>query len=189
MDFSLVLDYLKVHLTKNRYEHSLGVKEAAVALAKVYGISEERCSIAALLHDCAKWMSEEELIALAKEHGYSIDLVMYNNAQLLHGICGSIVSKETFKIEDREILSSIEFHTTGKAEMSLLEKIIYLADYIEPGRSFPGVEQIREAAFRDLDEALLLCFDSTISFVLQRGQLLHKDTVEGRNYLLMNRRV
>ena len=106
---------------------------------------------------------------------------------LMHGLAGSIIAKHIMGIEDEDVLNSISYHTTGRKNMTILEKIIYIADYIEPMRNFPGVDELRKIAYSNLDEALLLSFDNTIKYVITKGQLLHLDTIEARNYILYNR--
>lgn len=182
-----IQDYLKVNLKDKRYEHSLGVKKTAVKLAEIYNVDTNKAKIAGLVHDCAKNMKNEELIKIADEHKLHIDEVFKNSPQLLHGVIAAVIAKEDMGIEDEDILNAIIYHTTGRENMSTLEKIIYIADYIEPSRDFPGVDELRKMAFEDLDKALLKAFDNTIKFVIEKGELLHKNTVYGRNYILIKR--
>lgn len=177
-------DYLRVNLNKSRYEHSLGVRDASIRLAQRYSEDIFKAKIAGLVHDCAKNMSDDELINIVSSKGYEIDSVSLKCPQLLHGIAASIIAEERMEIYDKDILSAVAYHTTGRINMSKLEKIIYIADYIEPSRSFPGVEELRIAVFDDLDKALVKAFDSTIRYVLERHQLLHINTIQARNYLL-----
>lgn len=176
--------YLKDNLKQSRFEHSLSVRDTAIKLAKAYDEDVLKAKIAGLVHDCAKNLEDAVMINIVKEHGYSIDEISLNSPQLLHGLAGSIIAREEMEIHDEDILSAITFHTTGRKNMSKLEKIIYIADYVEPLRKFPGVEELRKAAAENLDSALLKSFDMTIKYVLERNQLLHINTVEGRNYLI-----
>ena len=171
-----VQDYLKKNLRYKRYEHSLSVRDTAVGLAKTYNVDIEKAKIAGLVHDCAKNMNDEEILNIALKHDIEINDVCKESPQLLHGVVGAVLAKE--------LIDAITYHTTGRKNMSILDKIIYIADYIEPLRNFPGVEELREIAFKNINEALLRSFDNTIKFVIDRGQLLHFDTIEARNYLI-----
>ena len=176
--------YLKSNLPEKRFKHILGVRDTAVKLAKLYGVSEEKAALAALIHDCAKNLEDNKLIQLIKSKSMKIDGISKRSPQLLHGLAGAILAKDNMGIEDEEILEAVTYHTTGKKRMSSLEKIIYLADYIEPNRNFPGVEDLRKTALRDLDEAVLMALEGTIKYVISKGELLHPDTIKARNYLL-----
>jgi putative HD superfamily hydrolase of NAD metabolism len=180
--------YLKENLTPKRYEHVLGVRESAIKLAEIYNEDLEKAKIAALVHDCAKNMSDEQLIKISEEHNLHINEICKESPQLLHGPVAAIIAKETMGIENMDILNAVAYHTTGRKNMSLLEEIVYLADYIEPNRNFPGIDSFRSLAYEDLELALLKSFDNTIKFVIDRGQLLHLDTIEGRNYILCKNR-
>ncbi|MCH3964717.1 MAG: bis(5'-nucleosyl)-tetraphosphatase (symmetrical) YqeK [Clostridium sp.] len=176
--------YLKTNLKVTRYEHSLGVSSTAVRLAKIYGANVSKARVAGLIHDCAKCMSDSELIDIAERNGIIIDEVLDETPNLLHGPVGSIIARDKMGIHDDEILNAVAYHTTGKEDMSLMEKIIYVADYIEPMRDFPGVDKIREDAVDNLDRALLDSFNNTIKHVIDKKQLLHLNTIKGRNYLI-----
>lgn len=183
-----IKNYLLKNLKTKRYEHSLGVKDTAIKLAQIYNSDEEKAKLAGLIHDCAKNMDDNQLVDICKAHGVEINEVCKESPQLLHGAAAAIIAKETMEIKDTDILNAITYHTTGRKNMSVLEKIIYISDYIEPLRNFPGVDELRRMAFQDLDKALLKSFNDTIKFVIDRGQLLHLDTIEGRNYLLCKNR-
>ena len=180
--------YLKEKLSEERYKHSIGVMNTAEKLAKMYSANIHSSRIAGLIHDCAKEMDKKEILKLCKENQFQIDYVLEANPGLLHGTAGAIIAREVMKVEEEDILKAIEYHTTGNKDMTLIEKIIYLADYIEPSRNFPGVEELRKASVRDLDEALLLSFDKTIEVVIKRGDLIHLKTVEARNFIICNRK-
>jgi predicted HD superfamily hydrolase involved in NAD metabolism len=178
--------YLKENLNEKRYIHSIMVSETAEKLASVYGADSSKARLSGLVHDSAKNLRNGDLINLAKLEGLEIDDVSLNTPQLLHGIAGAVIARETMGIEDEDIFNAVRYHTTGRINMSLLEKIIYISDYVEPSRSFPGVEALRELVSVNLDKALLKAFDVTIEFVISKGELLHKDTIEARNYLILN---
>jgi predicted HD superfamily hydrolase involved in NAD metabolism len=181
-------EYLRNNLKENRLKHSLGVRETAVKLAKKYGANIEKSRIAALVHDIAKEKKGEEILAICKVEGINIDNLSENSPSLLHGEAGAIIARDLMGVADEEILKAIKYHTTGRKNMSILEKVIYLADCIEPGRDFPGVEELRKLSESSLEAALLLSFDITIKSVISRGQLIHLDTIEARNYLIQNGR-
>lgn len=176
--------YLRKRLEADRFQHVLGVRETAINLAKHYNGEVEKAKIAALIHDCAKNMTDREMLEIVKSEGYGVDWVCEHSPQLLHGLAGAIIGKNIMLINDEDIFAAVRYHTTGRKNMSLLEKVIYLADYIEAGRNFPGVEDLRRLAFEDIDKAILSSLDSTIGYVISKGQLLHTDTIDARNYLI-----
>lgn len=179
-----MLDYLHINLKESRLRHSLSVSETAVALATKYGEDIDKARIAGLVHDCVKNMKDGQLIEVARLHGIQLDEIYLQNPSILHGLVGSIIAREVMGIEDEDILSAIRYHTTGRKNMSILEKIIYIADYIEPLRKFNGVEELRSLSEMDLDAAVIQSLENTIKYVIIQKQLLHTDTVEARNYLL-----
>jgi predicted HD superfamily hydrolase involved in NAD metabolism len=181
-----IKEYLKKNLKKDRYFHSLGVMDTAISLADHYGADMEKARIAGLVHDCAKNMEGAALVTLARKNGYSIDDMYEKSPQLLHGIVGAIIARNLFGVEDEEVLNAIIYHTTGREAMSLLDKIIYIADFIEPSRDFPGIDIIRANSLINLDVTLIKCFDESIKYILSKGQLLHLSTINSRNYVLYN---
>ena len=186
---SKIKEYIKVHLTVDRYNHTLGVMKTSEELALHYGVDPEKAKIAGLCHDCAKNFSASDLIGKAKVSGEVISNVYYKSPQLLHGVVGAYIAKELFHVNDDDILNAIKYHTTGRENMSILEKIVYIADCIEPTRNYKGVTELRELAYNDLDKALLKSFEDTIMYIIARGSIIHLDTIKARNYLLMaNRR-
>lgn len=176
---------LKKRVSPRRYEHILGVIDAAVYLANKYGEDEEAAYIAALFHDYAKDFSREQLNEYVHKNNIEIDEIMKSAYQLLHGKIAAHVAKVEFNIHDENILNAIEYHTTGRKGMSRLEKIVYLADFIELGRNYEGVEELRITAEENLDKAVLQAFNNTIKYVLAIEGLLHTNTVEARNSLLL----
>jgi len=182
-----IKEYLITNLKKSRYEHSLGVKNTAIKLALRYGEDSFKASIAGIVHDCAKNMNQDEIVELFKENGYEFDHTYQNSPELLHGLAGAIVARNIMGIQDEDIFNAITYHTTARENMSLLEKIIYIADYIEPSRNFPGIQELRKVANENLEEALILSLSNTICYVTNKGKLLHVDTVRARNYLINKR--
>ncbi len=169
---------------EKRYVHSIGVMETAVELAKAYGGDEEKARIAGLLHDCAKYRDHLYLLKRVSDFDIILDDMMLQNKELIHGPLGAKVAEIEYNVKDKEILNAIYYHTVGKEDMTQLEKIIYIADFIEPGRNFPGVDFYREYAFKDLDGALRLSMDNTIKHLVDKGKLIHLNTIKARNYLI-----
>jgi predicted HD superfamily hydrolase involved in NAD metabolism len=180
-----IIEELGKRINERRLKHSIGVSRCAKRLALHYNQNAEKAELAGLVHDCAKGLSYEDSIYLAKKFGYEPDEIERINYGLLHAPVGAILAQEMFGIRDKEILDAIACHTTGKKGMSIFEKIIFLADYIEEGRSFQGVEEIRSLAFTDLNQALLRALEQSIRRILDRNKLLHPMTVDARNALLL----
>ena len=179
-----ILTKLASFLDKKRYDHSLGVMESAVVLAKKYDGDEYKAATAGLLHDCAKSLPPDQILKLCGKYNIILDEITLKQIGLVHGPLGAKIAEECFNITDSEILNAIKCHTTGKKGMTLLDKIIYLADYIEKGRNFPGVDKLREIADYDLNKAVLAALDNTIIYVISSGYLLHPMTLEARNDIL-----
>lgn len=175
---------LKEVMSEKRYNHTLGVVDAAIYLAKKYGESQWDAQIAALLHDFAKDFSEKMLKDYVLKHHLQADEILMDTYQLLHGKVAADIAKKEFKITNQNILNAIESHTTGCTNMSLLEKIIYLADFIEVGRDYPGVDELRLLAEENLDKALLRAFNNTITYVISIEKPLHPNTIYARNEIL-----
>ncbi len=178
--------YLKGNLKENRYIHTLGVADTAKKLAKLNEISEEKAEIAGLAHDVAKNLSKDKIEEMMQENNIVLSDVEENNPNLWHSIVGPIEAKNKLGIEDEEILDAIRWHTTGKINMSILTKIIYIADMIEPGRDFEGIESLRKITFRNLDEGVYYGLNSSIEILLERNLLIDQNTIRARNYLLFN---
>lgn len=187
MNYKEIEKVLKKMLPERRLEHSINVSKCAVQLSKVYKCDEEKAKIAGIIHDCAKYFTDEQIEDCVRKFNIELDPLEVNNRSLSHSVIGSYVAKEVFNIDDEEIINAIKYHTTGRENMSLLEKIIYMADLIEEGRKFPRVEELRELTFSGkLEEALILSFNNTIKFVIDNNQLIHPRTVSARNYVLRN---
>lgn len=177
--------FLKEHLGEQLYTHSTGVAKAAADLAALYGENSSRAYLAGLLHDYGKIYSAGELCRKAHQNGLLLDRITRAEPRLLHAPVGAVLLKNELLIDDPGIIKAVAYHTTGRRRMELLEKIIYLADYIEEGRNFPGVEIARKVAFLSLEKALLIAVDRTIKAVLERGMLLHPRSIAFRNSLLL----
>lgn len=166
-----------------RWKHVEGVMQTAVELARRYGADPVKADLAALLHDLAKFWPVERQEAVIRENSLNTELLDHDK-QLLHAEVAAFISQRDYGVEDPEVLDAIRYHTSGRVGMTQMDKIVCLADYIEPGREFPGVERIRELAEVNLEEALLAGFDSTISFLLEKKKAIFPLTVLARNDLI-----
>jgi len=165
-----------------RIAHIKGTEEEAVRLAKRWGVDETAARRAAILHDCTKYLELDEQLELCRNYGVELDELEQRAVKLLHSKTGACIAKYIFG-EDEQVYQAIFWHTTGKADMSMLEKVIYLADYIEPTRDFDGVEPLRALAYEDIDKALLMGMDMTIEEMKQRGNPVHRNTQAARDWL------
>ena len=170
-------------LTDHRFTHSLGVMETAQKMARIFHADERKALVAGLLHDCAKQIDREKQLAMCDEMGVPLDDIKRENTALLHAELGAELAKTEFGIDDGEILGAIKYHTLGRAKMTTLEKILYLADIIEPNRKdFEGLKELRALCEKDLDEALLYGLELTIAHIGRKGRILHTQTIEAENY-------
>lgn len=181
-----IKSYLKDNLKENRYEHVLGVVETAKKLAALNGVSEEKAEIAALAHDVAKNLSKDKMKEIMTVSNIMLSDIEENNPNLWHSIIAPIEAKERLGIEDEEILDAIRWHTTGKVNMSVLTKIIYIADMIEPGRDFDGIDALRKTTFEDLDKGVYEGLNGSIKVLLERNLLIDENTIKARNYFLFD---
>lgn len=165
------------YLTEKRVAHVLGCENEAVSLANRWGEDPERAAVAGILHDITKKLSAEEQLKLCEKYGIINDAAEVANPKLLHAKTGAAFARELFGIED-DIYGAIRWHTTGKPDMTLLEKIIYLADFVEPTRNFPGVEELRELCFEDIDAAMAKGLEMSLEFIRSGGAEPYKDSVE-----------
>lgn len=175
----VALSYLK----HKRIPHVLGTEQEAIRLARRYGADETDARIAALLHDCTKKLDMEQQLALCRRYDIRLDELEQHALKLLHAKTGAAVARDIFGVKDA-VYEAIRWHTTGKPDMTLLEKVIYLADYIEPNRDFPGVDELRRAVYDDLDKGLLMGLSDTIDEMERMGNPVHHDTLEARDFLL-----
>ncbi|MEA4814110.1 MAG: bis(5'-nucleosyl)-tetraphosphatase (symmetrical) YqeK [Oscillospiraceae bacterium] len=174
----IAMSYLKY----KRMAHVLGTEQEAIRLAEKYGADVRKAQIAALLHDCTKKLEMEQQKALCAKYGLKLDPLENKALKLLHSKTGAEIARDVFGVDD-EIYGAIKWHTTGKADMTMLEKVIYLADYIEPNRDFPGVDKLREAVYEDIDKGLLMGLEMTINEMEERGNEVHEKTLQARDFL------
>ena len=187
--FSTEDDYLKLlskqlseELDKKRYIHTIGVAYTATSLAMAHGTDLYKAYLAGLLHDNAKCISSEKKRKLCKKHGIVLNEAEEKNPDLLHAKLGAVRAKEKYQVTDEAVLNAIKYHTTGKPAMTELEKIIYIADYIETNRKMlPGLSEIRRTAFGDMDKAMILILQNTLSYLKEKDasvDLLTQETYE-----------
>ena len=176
--------YLKSKLTPERYTHVLSVRELALDLAKKYGADLRQVNLAVLLHDCAKWMRTSEQYETAANHGIQLDEIEHHNPSLLHALIGVEFAVSHFDVDNPEILNAIRIHTTGSGKMTLIDKILYVADFAEPKRNHAEAHSVRELAYQDLNKAVFEVSRYKIEHLLAKGVLIHPHTIDAYNSAL-----
>lgn len=171
-------------LKPSRFRHSLGVAKEAVLLATLYGADPEKARLAGLLHDLAKNRSEQESLLWAEEFGISFDPVTQRSHTLWHAPLAAAYAEKKLGVSDPDLLSAIRYHTTGRAGMSQLEKVVYLADYTSEDRSYPDAEYLRKLARKDLHAGLHFALEYTICKLVQDKKPVHPDTLFAYNELV-----
>lgn len=180
-----LIQIVESKLSKHRLEHTLRVRETALKLAARYGASTLKVEKAALLHDICKEEPISNLVSMIESDTSAYgDTSVIGFNMILHGPAGAIWARDSLEISDTEILDAICYHTVGKPGMSLLSEIIFIADYIEPGRCFDGVEKVRLLAQRDIKEAIFVCLEQTIAHLLQGHKPIYEGTIHTYNYYL-----
>ena len=170
-------------MREKRVAHVQGVEEEAVRLARRWGADETMARRAGILHDCTKYLELEDQLALCRKYGVELDALEQQAVKLLHSKTGACIARAVFGEPD-EVYWAIFWHTTAKADMTTLEKILYVADYMEPNRDFEGVERLRALAYEDLDRALLLGVETTIQEMIDRQLPIHSNTLAARDWLI-----
>lgn len=174
---------LEKNLDSKRYEHTVGVEYTAMCLAMCHDVSLENAQLAGILHDCAKCMSDEKKLSFCEKHNISVNAIEKKKPSLLHAKVGSFLAMEEYHVENQDIINAILNHTTGRPGMSKLEKIVFIADYIEPGRKqAPNLEEIRKLAFVDLDHALLRILEDTLIYLKQNDDVIDPMTQKTYDY-------
>ena len=176
---------------ERRFKHTLGVVAEAERLAPKFGVDVRKARITALLHDCAKNLDEksgEDFFTLCQKYGVKLDECAKCERALVHAFLGAAVAYKDYGISDHEILEAIYYHTTARANMTPLEKLIYIADMTEPGRTIEQTDEIRRLVEIDVDEALIYAIGCSIKHVIRKGTLIHPDSVHALNYLIEHRR-
>ena len=172
---------LKKEMDDSRFEHTLGVMYTCAAHAMRYEYDLEKAMLAGLLHDCAKCMPNAKKLKMAEKHHLEISSLERKNPFMLHAKLGAFLAKKKYDIEDEEILNAIRWHTTGRPDMTLLDKIVYVSDYIEPRRDkAPNLPKIRQLAFMDLDQALIKILEDTLGYLGDSAE--HVDAMTKKTY-------
>ena len=170
-------------LDKERYEHTLGVMYTAAALAMCHNVNVEQALLAGLLHDCAKCIPNDKKVKLCRKYHLEISDVELKNPSLLHAKLGAFMAKKKYHVEDYEVLCAIKSHTTGKPAMTLLEKIIYIADYIEPGREeLHNMAEVRRLAFHNIDECLYRMLKDSLEYLKSKNLAIDEMTEKTYHY-------
>ena len=174
---------LEKELKYARFIHTMGVAFTATSLAARYDYDIDRAETAGLLHDCAKYLPIERMNAVCNKAGLTVSEMEKNSVSLLHSKAGSVLARTKYGVTDPEILDAIRYHTTGRHGMTLLDKIIFIADYSEPGRdAAPNLPEIRELAFQDLDACLMKILEDTLRYLEKSGKEIDLMTRKTYNY-------
>lgn len=184
-DREALLEAVRQVLPSARYQHTLGVVKVSIDLARRFGADVEKAEVAAILHDYAKYHPLDEMRHLIETNPkIPNDLLDYGH-ELWHAFVGAVLVEDQLGINDEEILNAIRYHTTGRPEMTLVEKVVFLADYIEPGRQFPGVDLVRRLATTDLDQAVKQALQQTVSFLEGKGKKVYPLTKAALDWFLL----
>jgi len=184
VDINIIKSRLKELMSEERLEHSVNTSKVARRLAIKYNYNADKAEVAGLLHDCAKDLNYEILKKIVLEHNIKVDKIIQRIPKLLHPLVGATIAGKEFNIQDPVILKAIKAHSTGASRMSLLDKIIYLSDKIEPLRDMAGVEEAREMAEKDLNRAVLMVLDRGLIYLIRKGSFIHPVSIEARNNIL-----
>ncbi|KPB05076.1 bis(5'-nucleosyl)-tetraphosphatase (symmetrical) YqeK [Bacillus sp. CHD6a] len=184
MNREKALRLVKEQLTERRYVHTVGVMETAIKLAERYDVDKEKAELAAIFHDYAKFRDKEEMRRIIIDQKMPHDLLQFHD-ELWHAPVGAYLVEKEAGITDNEVLEAIRCHTSGKINMTTLDKVLYVADYIEPGRDFPGVDQVRDSAKSSLDVAVIQAMKNTMTYLITRNQPVYPDTFHAYNDMTM----
>ncbi len=186
MNINYYLELIKSRMGEKRFVHSVNVSKSAVKLAMLYGADTDKAELAGVLHDCCKEISKKEMLQIISDGGIILDVVEQASNKLWHPIAGACYARDVLKIDDEDILNSIRYHTTGRANMSILEKIIFTADFISEERNYNGIEIMRKKAFRNIEEAMLYGLQFTISDLSKRKLVIHTNAINCYNDIVIN---
>ncbi|SHF67359.1 bis(5'-nucleosyl)-tetraphosphatase (symmetrical) YqeK [Ornithinibacillus halophilus] len=182
MEIKEATTIVEKYLTKSRFEHTLRVAKTAKELAGKYGVDQEKAELAAIFHDYCKYRPLDEMRRIIEESYLPKDLLHFHH-ELWHGPVASLLIEREYGITDSSIKDAIFYHTTGRANMSDMELVLFVADYIEPGRDFPGLDEVRETAKKDLIHAAWLISRNTIRFLMDKGHTIYPDSFHSYNDL------
>ena len=187
MNRDKIHELLRAKGSEKLYWHAQRVENTAIELAQKYGLNQEKAALAGLTHDYGKLLGHDELIGLVLKNSISIEPIMLWEPALLHAPVGAWLLEHELGLQEQDVLDAVRQHTTGSEKMGLLSRVVYLADFIEPGRKFSGVEKVRDLALKQnqLEQALLVAVEMTIFSVLQKGRLLHGASIAMRNSIIL----
>ena len=180
-------EIIRKRLNEKRFIHSLNVAECAKKLADIYGGNKEKSFTAGLLHDIMKNADKSEQLQIINEGKIILTEEEKDNPKLWHAIAGAEYMRNKLNVRDEEIIDAVRYHTTGKKNMSLLAKIIYIADYISDDRDYPGIEEIRAAAYESLEKAMMIGLEFSIKEIVGRKQIIHPDSIDAYNELILKK--
>lgn len=180
MDIDQIKHKVKKNLSEKRYLHTLRVTELARQLARTYGASEILVQKAALIHDYLKETPNHELRAIIESTDDSLNILAYHPV-LWHGPAAALIAEKEFGIEEPAIIEAVRYHTTGRLQMDLVGEIVFIADYMEPARSFPGIEDVREASKKSIEEAISLALGNSIRHLIHQKAIIHPQTFQAYN--------
>lgn len=183
MTYQQAEDMVRRTLSPKRFQHTMNVKKLAVRMAQHYGVNTEKAALAAILHDSAKELPRTELLQIMQDNAIIKKGTQNRPEPVWHGICAAILAKTQWNVQDEEILSAIACHTTGKENMSKLDKILFLADMTSAERDYPGVEELRSLEMRNLDKAMIQALKMTISFVEQKNAIADPESAKALAWL------
>ena len=183
MTYQQAEDMVRQTLSPKRFQHTMNVKNLAVRMAQHYGVDTEKAALAAILHDSAKELPRTELLQIMQDNAIIKKGTQNRPEPVWHGICAAILAKTQWNVQDGEILSAIACHTTGKENMSKLDKILFLADMTSAERDYPGVEELRSLEMRNLDKAMIQALKMTISFVEQKNAIADPESAKALAWL------
>lgn len=184
LDLKKAQEHLKKQLGSERFSHCLRVSILAKKLAQFWKENQEKAEIAGLLHDCSRYAKGTDLIVEAKKYGLAIKPEYHMEPKLCHAPLAAKIAQKIYMVKDKDILNAIRYHTLGRKNMSLLEKIIYIADHMEPARNHLHVAVIRKMAYKNLDKAIAMSTSSMIEFLLREEKPIAKEALETRNYYM-----
>lgn len=177
---------IKLRLREHRYRHSLGVMEMAEELAKHYGLDAKKARLIGIAHDIAKEMTWDEINEYVAKYGIELDEIEKKNKELIHSKIGADICKRKYGF-DEQMANAVLYHTTGYPTMDMMAKIVFIADKVEKNRIYPGIEDRRTLAFEDIDRAIIETINYTAQDCIERNLVIHPNSLNTRNFLLMNR--
>ncbi len=184
MEIGYYIDIIKKRMGDKRFLHSVNVAKSAVMLAEKYGADPQKAELAGILHDCCKEIDKGEMLQIITDGGIILDATTKSSSKLWHSVAGACYVKNVLNIQDEDIFNSIMYHTTGRAGMSILEKVIFTADFISDERNYNGVDIMRSKAFADIDDAMLYGLQFTISDLASRKLPIHHNAIMCYNDVL-----